>query len=321
MTIVPRLWPRRDLLRDVPVEARLFSVAQDTKLLAFCHWHKDKKARRTAVLVHGLEGCSESHYMRGIAAKSWRAGLNVVRLNQRNCGGTEALTPTLYNSGLSADYKAVVEELANVDGLSDIWLVGYSMGGNLVLKTAGEAGDELPALRGVLAVCPNIDPAACVNALEQPRNRMYHSYFLNRLKARMQRKAALFPGKFDLSNLQAIGTMREFEDRYTAPDGGYRDAADYYERAGARHVLAHIRISTVIMTAQDDPFIPYTTFQTSALRNNPRIRLIAPVHGGHCGFFQRFTPSEDRYWAENRLVEIMAKDLRQSEAAGRCSLR
>lgn len=321
MTIVPRLWPRRDLLRDVPVEARLFSVAKDTKLLGFCHWHKDKKACRTAVLVHGLEGCSESHYMRGIAAKAWRAGLNVVRLNQRNCGGTEALTPTLYNSGLSEDYKAVVEELANVDGLSDIWLVGYSMGGNLVLKTAGEAGADLPALRGVLAVCPNIDPAACVNALEQPRNRLYHSYFLKRLKARMQRKAVLFPGKFDLSDLRAIGTMREFDDRYTAPDGGYRDAADYYERAGARHVLAQVRVPTVIMTAQDDPFIPYTTFQTSSLRNNPRIRLIAPVHGGHCGFFQRLKPSEDRYWVENRLVEVMAKGLRQSEAAERCSRR
>ncbi len=307
MTIVPCLWPRRGLLRDVPTEARLFSVAPDTKLLGFCHWQNDKKARRTVVLVHGLEGCSESHYMRGIAAKAWRAGLNVIRLNQRNCGGTEHLTPTLYHSGLSEDYRAVIEELKHVDGLSDIWLVGYSMGGNLVLKTAGEAGADLPALQGVLAVCPNIDPAACVTALEHPANRLYHAYFLKRLKARMRRKAVWFPGKFDLSDLPAVSSIREFDDRYTAPDGGYRDAADYYERVGARHVLAQIRVPTVILTAQDDPFIPYAIFQTPALHRNPRIRLIAPRHGGHCGFFQRSTPNEDHYWAENRLVEIIAK--------------
>ncbi len=307
MTIVPRLWPRRDLLRNVPTEARLFSVAKDTKLLGFCHWQRNKKTCRTVVLVHGLEGCSESHYMRGIATKAWRAGLNAVRLNQRNCGGTESLTPTLYHSGLSADYQTVIKELATVDGLPDIWLVGYSMGGNLVLKTAGEAGADFPALQGVLAVCPNIDPAACVTALEHPSNRLYHSYFLKRLKARMRRKATWFPDKFDLSDLRAIGSMREFDDRYTAPDGGYHNAAEYYERAGARHVLAQIRVQTVILTAQDDPFIPYAMFQAPALRSNPRIKLIAPRYGGHCGFFQRSTPNEDSYWAENRLVEIIAK--------------
>lgn len=195
MTIVPRYWPRGRLLTGIPQEARLFSVTPDTQLLGFCHWQPDRKKAGTAVLIHGLEGCSESHYMRGIAGKAWKAGLNVIRLNQRTCGESEHLTPTLYNSGLSNDYRAVVMELSNVDGLEHVWLAGYSMGGNLALKMAGEAGSSLPALRGVLAVCPNIDPAKCVDALEQPGNRLYHDHFLKRLKARLHRKASAFPDR------------------------------------------------------------------------------------------------------------------------------
>ena len=116
--------------------------------------------------------------MRGIAAKAYRAGFNVIRMNQRTCGGTEHLTPTLYNSGLSQDYRAIVHELAHVDGLTRIWLVGYSMGGNLILKAAGETGSSEAALAGAIAVCPNIDPPKCVEALEQPRNWIYHRHFL-----------------------------------------------------------------------------------------------------------------------------------------------
>ncbi|HXT66113.1 MAG TPA: alpha/beta fold hydrolase, partial [Nitrospiraceae bacterium] len=198
MTLFPLCWPRRALLAGVPTESRLFTTESHTQLLGFCHWQTHRTACRTVVLVHGLEGCSESHYMRGIAAKAYRAGFNVVRMNQRTCGGTEHLTPTLYNSGLSQDYRTVVHELARMDGLDHIWLVGYSMGGNLVLKAAGEAGSSEAALAGTIAVCPTIDPPRCVEALEQPRNWMYHRRFLVKLKARLRRKAALFPGKWDL---------------------------------------------------------------------------------------------------------------------------
>lgn len=243
--------------------------------------------------------------MHGIAAKAYRAGMNVVRMNQRNCGGTEHLTPTLYNSGLGQDYRAVIDELANKDNLSRIWLVGYSMGGNLVLRTAGESRTSQPAMAGAIAVCPNIDPTQCVDALEQPQNWIYHHHFLTQLKARMRRKALLFPGRWDLTGLDRIRTLREFDDRYTASDGGYRDGADYYDRAGARHVLHSISIPTTIITAQDDPFIPYAMFTKVAIDDNPCVRLVAPVHGGHCGFFQRRKVDEDRYWAENRIIDIM----------------
>lgn len=307
MTIVPRYWPRKHLLEGIPEERRFFQVEPGTQLLGFCHWQPNRTRRDSVVLVHGLEGCSESHYMRGIAAKAYRAGLNVIRMNQRTCGGTEALTPTLYNSGLSSDYLAVVRELRIVDGLARIWLAGYSMGGNLVLKAAGEAGTSEAALAGVTAVCPNIDPTQCIDALELPSNRIYHSHFLTRLKARLRRKATLFPHQWDVSALSRIRSIRELDEHYTAPDGGYAGAADYYDRAGARHVIERIAVPALILAAQDDPFIPYSMFCTPAVRRNPWIRLLAPRHGGHCGFFQRTRQKEDAYWAENRLVDFIVQ--------------
>ena len=305
MTVFPRFWPRRGVLDGVPTTARLFSVAPQSQLLGHCHWQPHAHGHPTLILIHGLEGCSDSHYMRGIARKAWQAGLNVIRLNQRNCGGTEHLTPTLYHSGLSGDIGAVVVELSARDGLDRVWVAGYSMGGNLALKMAGEARSALPALRGVVAVGPNIHPGECVTALERPTNWMYHGYFLKRLKARLRRKASLFPGEFELSRLSGIRTLREFDEVYTAPDGGYQNADDYYGRAGARHVLAGIEVPTLIITAQDDPFIPYSMFNTQAIMSNSWIRLWTPDHGGHCGFIQRPRVGEDVYWAENRLVEFI----------------
>lgn len=305
MTLVPRYWPRGRPLDGIPQEARLFMTEPGTQLLGWCHWQTGRTASPTVILVHGLEGCSESHYMIGLAAKAYRSGFNVVRMNQRTCGGTEHLTPTLYNSGLSGDIRAIVRELASVDGLGRIWLAGYSMGGNLVLKAAGEMDAAEPALAGAAAVCPNIDPTQCAMALEEPRNWIYHRHFLSRLKARLRRKSALLPGKWDIAGLGRIAKISEFDDRYTALDGGYRNGADYYDRSGARHVLESIAVPTLIITAQDDPFIPYRIFTVPALARNPHIRLVAPRHGGHCGFFQGLSNGEDPYWAENRIIDLL----------------
>jgi predicted alpha/beta-fold hydrolase len=262
------------------------------------------------LLLHGLEGSSESHYMTGLAAKGWQAGFNVIRLNQRTCGGSEALSPTLYNSGLSDDFRTIVKELTVVDGLHRLWFVAYSMGGNLALKMAGEVGTTLPSLCGIMVVSPNIDPTECVQALEQPANRLYHDYFVKSLKARLMRKAVLCPARLDTTALAHIHTIRAFDEVYTAPDGGYRGVADYYNRSGARHVMGEIRIPTIIFTAQDDPFIPASMFDSPAIRHNPNITMVMPRYGGHCGFFQKHRPAEDRFWAENRIVALLSAQAR-----------
>ncbi len=286
---------------------RLFQVDPQSQVKGVCSWQPNRQAPGL-ILIHGLEGCHDSHYMRGIAHKAWHAGLNVIRLNQRNCAGTEHLTPTLYHGGLSQDVRAVADELVEKDGIRALWVVGYSMGGNLALKMAGEARETCPGLRGVAAVCPNVHPAVCVAALEQRRNWIYHQNFVRKLKARLERKAKLFPGKWDLSLLKHIRTLSQFDDAYTAPDGGYRNTADYYEQSGSRHVLEYIRVPTLLITAQDDPFVPLASFDVPRIRTNPRIQLITSAKGGHCGFLQQARESEDAHWAENRIVEFIQQD-------------
>src|SRR5579863_2172611 len=236
-SFLPRRFPR--LPRSVPRE---FEVEPGTRIRGECHWQAVPQERPTLVLVHGLEGSSESGYMLGLAERAFVAGWNAVRLNQRNCGGTEFLTPTLYNSGLSGDYRAVLAELAERDSLSEIFFAGYSMGGNLVLKMAGELAGAAPSeLRGVAGVCATIDLAVCADAIALPGNFIYEHHFVSRLKRRMLRKAALFPGRFDLRPLARVRTVREFDDVITAKYCGFRDATDYYTQSSALRVVSEIR--------------------------------------------------------------------------------
>lgn len=317
MTLVSRYWPRPALLKGIPTDARLFTVSPDSKVLGWCHWQANARRHPTLILLHGLEGCAESQYMLGLTRKAWWAGCNVIRLNQRNCGGSEHLTPTLYNGGLTGDVWSVITELSSQDGLRALWLAGYSMGGNLALLLAGQLGPPPPFLKGVMAVCPDIDPATCVRALEQRANWIYHYHFVRSMKGLVRRKAKLFPGKFDVSRLPAIRTLRALDDAFTAPDGGYESAEDYYNQTGARHVLANIGVPTLIVTAKDDPFMPYRMFENPALTHNSHITVIATEHGGHCGFLQRGQPDEDRYWAENRLVECILEQVKKEGALRR----
>jgi predicted alpha/beta-fold hydrolase len=303
MTIAAALVPRRF---DIPpAEERLFQVDPESRILGHCHWQPGKpKDAPVIVIVHGLEGSSDSNYMRGIAEKAFHRGFHAVRLNQRNCGGTEALTPTLYNSGMSADYRAVLEELSNFDGFRQIFFTGYSMGGNLVTKMAGELGAAVPpALCGVCAVCPAIDLAACADALERWDNYAYQRRFVTGLMSRYARKQQLFPQRYKLNGLGPIRTVRQFDDLITAPQFGYRDAQDYYDHVGAKSVAAQIRLPFLLITAQDDPFVPYSCILTAKINEIPTIRFIAPKHGGHCGFISNQSGSE-RFWAEQRIVDF-----------------
>ncbi len=300
-TFLPRRFPR--LPQSV---SRDFEVEPGTRIRGECHWQPAPQEHPTLVLVHGLEGSSDSGYMLGLAERAFVAGWNAVRLNQRNCGGTESLTPTLYNSGLSGDYRAVLNELIERDTLPRVFCAGYSMGGNLILKMAGELGGAAPPqLRGIAGVCPTIDLAKCADSLALPGNFIYEEHFVRNLKKRIRRKAALFPGKFDLGPLARVRTVREFDNEITARYCGFRDADDYYARSSALRVAAGIRVPTLIVTAQDDPFVPYESFSDPAITNNANIRVIAPEHGGHCAFISRF-PGDERFWAEACLMDFFA---------------
>jgi predicted alpha/beta-fold hydrolase len=246
--------------------------------------------------------------MRGIAAKAFGRGMNVVRLNQRNCGDTEHLSAGLFHSGLTADAAHVVGELIAVDGLPAIAVAGYSLGGNLALKLAAEYGDHPPRqVVGVAAVSPIIEIGECVKALEQPGNLLYQWNFVKDLKRRMRRKDRYWPGRFDLSKLKSVRTVREFDEVYTAPYFGFDGAEDYYHRASAMRIIERIRISTLIITADDDPFVPSQPFRDPRLADNPCIQLALCEHGGHCGFVGAASGEDDGYWAESQIVEFVAR--------------
>jgi predicted alpha/beta-fold hydrolase len=300
-------WAARREFAGLPEpDARVIQVSADTQVLAHCYWQPDRQMRPTLLALHGLEGSSSVHYMRGLADKAFRRGWNAVLLNQRNCGGTEHLTPSLYHSGLTEDPRAVIRALAASDGLRSFGVTGYSLGGNLTMKLAGELADtpDVP-IRAVAGICPTIDLDRCVRAIERRRNLVYHLNFVRNLKSRMRRKAQIWPGAFDLTKLDRVWTIRAFDDAYTAPSHGFGDAANYYHRASALRVVDRIAIPALIISAEDDPFVPSSQFRDAAVRDNPHVVVNIPAHGGHCAFVGP-PNGDDGYWAETRVMDFLA---------------
>ncbi len=304
-TLASFFLPRRIFLSEA--ERRMVEVEPGVHVLCHCHWQPDRRNALTVIVVHGLEGSSDSQYMLGIAAKGLAAGMNVVRMNQRNCGGTEASSPTLYHSGRSPDVAAVAHNLIEQDQISRFALAGFSMGGNLVLKTAGEWGRRGPVqFRAVAAVCPALDLAVSADALHDRSNRLYEIYFLWKLRRRLRTKARLFPGMFDLSRLHGVTTLRDFDDKVTAFYCGFDGASDYYARAAAAEVVDRIAVPTFILHAANDPFIRITQETRHKIHTNPDITFVETEDGGHCSFLAE-RDGYDGHWAERQVVEFLRR--------------
>jgi predicted alpha/beta-fold hydrolase len=310
-------WARTRDFPELPArEARLIRVADDSEVLAHCYWQPTRTGRPTLLALHGLEGSSDAHYMRGLASKAWRRGWNAVLLNQRNCGGTEHLTPGLYHSGLTHDPRTVMRTLAKDDGVGPFGVVGYSLGGNLALKLAGELVDHPDTpLIGAVGISPTMELETCVHAIERRRNYPYQWNFVRNIKSRMRRKAAAWPNRFDLGPLDRIWTIRSFDDRYTAPLNGFGDAKTYYFKASARRVVERTTIPTLILAAADDPFVPPAQFHDPAFDGHPHLQVRVQAHGGHCGFVGEPSADDDGYWAETSALNFLAS-LRGSSGLG-----
>jgi len=303
-TIVGNFLPRPTFHLNTEAETVEVDSTDASRVLCHCHWQPPavRSSRLTAVLLHGLEGSSDSRYMKGIAVRAWAAGMNVVRMNMRNCGGTEALTPTLYHSGRSADVAAVVGYFTNRFHLERVALAGYSMGGNLVLKLAGEWGAR-PPLVAVATVCPAIDLAAGADALHEPVNRIYERHFLRGLMRHFRIKGALFPDIYQTQGLGPIRSIREFDEKIVARYCGFRDADDYYYRAASARVVDRIAVPTLILCAQDDPFIRLFPETRARLLANPHITFVESRHGGHCAFLSR--TGDGVHWAEAAVIRFL----------------
>ena len=316
-TIMGNYLPRVDRLPAAVSQLVEVAAAADgqiaSQVLCHCHFQpaEVRAERPTALIVHGLEGSSDSQYVVGNANKLWAAGGNIIRMNMRNCGGTERLTPTLYHSGFSADIEAVLRFFIATQGLQSVSAIGYSMGGNLVLKMAGDLGSAAPKeLRSVIGVSPAVDLGPSADALHRPMNRLYEMKFLRALLRKFRRKAALFPGLYDAARAEGIRSIREFDDRITAFYSGFSSASDYYYRAAAARVLDRIAVPTLILHALDDPFIRLTAETRAVILGNPNITYLETANGGHCAFLGEadMDGSDDGYWAESTLLRFLLKN-------------
>ncbi len=298
-TLATNFWPRNLDLGRFPAHLDYYQTEPEVRVLAARH-EPLGPARANLVLLHGLEGSHDSGYMLSMAQAALTRGFRVHRLNMRTCGGTEALAPTLYHAGLTSDLRYVVSQLA-----PPVFLMGYSLGGNVVLKLAGEWGEESP-LAGVVSVSTPLDLMACCLRMQEPRNWLYSQKFIRSLKARYTRRHLAYPDRFPLDGLEQVRSVLEFDDQFTSKAFGFGDAATYYRTQSSLGYLQRIRTQTLLIHSADDPLIPERVYRNAQIEDNPRLELCLTRHGGHVGFLARSGP---RFWAEERAAEWIASRL------------
>jgi predicted alpha/beta-fold hydrolase len=291
-TILANYWKRPISEVRFPVDRRLYRTEPDVQVSVWTQ--RPENSRGDVVMVHGLEGSGESGYMRSLSAAALAAGFTANRFHMRTCGGTQSLCKTLYHAGLTSDLLSVLRQFRE-EGRPPVFLVGFSLGGNVVLKLAGELGDSAAeVLRGVCAVSTPIDLAACARRIAQPDNVVYERRFVKRMRARL-----CATGRYQLSDFQDLRSVRAIDDRITAPSFGFGDAANYYQTQSALHFLHGIRVPALLLQSQDDTFVPFEVFQHPAVRSNPCIQVIATRYGGHLGFLER---GPHRFWVDRSIM-------------------
>ena len=260
----------------------------------------------TAVLVHGLAGCHRSGYLVRIAAKLNARGVRTFRMDLRGTGAGAALAVKPYHGGCSHDVAAVVRFVERLCPGSPITLLGFSLGGNIVLKLLGEAPDQLPsAVVRAAAVNPPIDLEQSVVALRHWSLRAYDRYFVKLLLSRLSDRERIHPDAPPAQFAQRPRQLFDFDDLYTAPVSGYRDARDYYQQCSSQQFLANIRVPTLMLTSRDDPLIAVSMFERQVAANNlsPQIQLHIAEGGGHLGYLARGGSDPDERWLDWRMVE------------------
>ena len=291
-TILSHFWRRPDTHR-FPVLSKFYQTEPDVQVLVTSQ--QPESPRGDLVMVHGLESSSAAGYIRSLAARALGRGYAAHTVHMRTCGGTEHLCPTLYHAGLTSDLLAVLEEFRR-DRRSPVWLVGFSLGGNVVLKLAGELGERAAELiRGVCAISTPLDLGACAAQLSAPENRLYERRFVRRMRTRL-----CATGRYRPEDFHGLRTVREIDDRITAPSFGFGNADNYYRTQSAIRFIAQIRVPVLLIQSRDDTLAPFDAFESDAVRDNPRIELLATDHGGHLGFIGR---SPHRFWVDHAILE------------------
>lgn len=290
--------PRQVDERRFPAARKEYPIDEETSILVYEH-RPNTAPKGQIVCVHGLEGSAHAGYIQSLAQAALMRGFAVHRMNLRTCGGTEHLCQTMYHSGLTGDTRKILEELAG-GGNGPLFLVGFSLGGNVALKLAGELGST-NLLAGVCAISTPIDLAECVREIDRPANLIYCRRFVSRLKDRIRRKSRISPETYSAEDLAGVRTIWQFDDKFTAPLFGFGTAANYYATQSAANFLQSIRTPTLAVVAKDDPLVPFRIYQHSAFQTNPALELLATEHGGHLGFLSK--AKAERFWLDGVLLD------------------
>ena len=299
-TVVGRYWPIPEEDPRFPARERLFRTEPDVQVLAHENRGEASESTPTLLILHGLAASSTAPYVRRSTQTALAAGYNVIRPNVRNCGGTEHLSPTLYHSGLTSDLRFIIDEL----GHAPLYLLGFSMGGNIALKLAGEWDDEPPPhVRGICGISVPIRLGRCARELGRRRNRVYEWRFMRMLRQTLRKKQELMPERFGAFSAEHIRSIYEFDEHVTAPAFGFRNADDYYEKSSCASFLPRVRVPSLLIHADDDPFIPPDTYTDPVFEQNPHVKLLCTRRGGHVAFLSRGRP---RFWAEEQAVAFFA---------------
>ena len=305
-TVLASVWPRPALSG---AEASWVPSDRGTRLLCHEHLRPGADQRPVVLVVHGMTGSSASGPAVDMARAALRHGLDVVRMNMRNCGGTEAHAAGLYHANLHQDVLAVVRHLVEQRGRRRVVVAGYSVGANLVLNFLGAAGAAVPEeVVGAVAVCPAIDVDHCVSLVdERPENRVYREHFVRALRRFYRRKARLDPGRFPRERMRGVRTLRGFDAAASAPDAGFADVDAFYRWVSSVPRLGRVAVPTLVLHAADDPVVELLPSTRAALAAASHVRLVETPLGGHCGFLGDASPARpDGRWVAHQVARFAA---------------
>lgn len=258
---------------------------------------------RLVIILHGLEGNSQRQYVTGMVNIFNDGRYDTASMNFRSCSGENNEALRFYHSGETGDLQTVIDHMASLGRYKHIHLVGFSLGGSVTLKYIGEKGAGIPPIvRSAVAISVPCDLKDSSMELEKPHNAIYMKRFIRSLGAKLEAKARQHPGKISLDNFDEIKTFKQFDDRYTAPIHGFKDAEEYWARNSSRQFLPAIRIPVLLINALDDPFLGKGSFPYEEAEQNPFFHLETPETGGHVGFV---TFSGKHYWSERRAFQFI----------------
>ncbi len=268
-------------------------------------WIKAKQPK-LLFLLHGLEGSSQSQYIKGFAKYFSEKGFDICAMNFRSCSGEVNKLLRSYHSGATEDLNEVLSHVLQTNSYAEVYLSGFSLGGNLLLRYLGENKYPIPPqVKRACAFSVPVDLKAGSKKMESLDNSLYMRMFLKSLNQKLRVKAAMFPGQIDLSGLTSIRTFHEWDDRFTAPLHGFKGCDDYYQSCSSLFVLNQIKVPTLLVNAQNDPFLAESCFPSTNYLGECLL-LETPLYGGHCGFSYRFPNGS--YYSEERAFHFFSNN-------------